>query len=70
VYVDSSGTFTKDSPSGTGVIYGANAPAGLRNTAYSGHAVYIDTSTKIRNSTAGSGVKLDSGQSGPAGGWE
>jgi hypothetical protein len=72
VYVDSSGTFTKQSG---GVIYGSNASDGLKNTAtqgYSyGHTVYIDSSpVKIRNATAGSGVILDGAASGAAGGWE
>jgi hypothetical protein len=46
----------------------------LKNTASndnSGHAVYVLTSpAKKRNTTAGSGVTLDSSKCGAAGGWE
>jgi uncharacterized repeat protein (TIGR02543 family) len=71
VYV-SSGTFTKQSG---GVIYGSNAGNTLENTATSGdsygHAVYVSSSpAKKRNTTAGTGVALDSAVSGSAGGWE
>jgi uncharacterized repeat protein (TIGR02543 family) len=68
VYV-MSGTFTKQSG---GTIYGSNAGSTLKNTADNdsrGHAVYVSGS-KIRNTTAGPGVTLDSGVSGAAGGWE
>ncbi|MDR0635595.1 MAG: InlB B-repeat-containing protein [Treponema sp.] len=61
------GTFTKETG---GVIYGSDADASLRNTAYSstyGHAVYVYSSSKKRNTTAGEGVTLDSGSSD---GWE
>jgi fibronectin type 3 domain-containing protein len=62
------GIFTKS----TGcIIYGSNASAELKNTAYSvssGHAVYAGSS-KIRNTTVGVGVELDSSKSGAAGGW-
>ncbi|MDR1215063.1 MAG: InlB B-repeat-containing protein [Treponema sp.] len=65
------GTFTKQSG---GTIYGSNASGTLKNTVSSdsyGHAVYADGSpVKIRNSTAGSGVTLNSATSGSAGGWE
>jgi hypothetical protein len=63
VYVYSSGTFTKETG---GVIYGSDADASLRNTAYSssyGHAVYVYTGSKKRNTTAGSGVTLSSSSS-------
>jgi uncharacterized repeat protein (TIGR02543 family) len=71
VYV-SSGTFIKQSG---GIVYGANADAGLKNTATAGgeygNAVYVNTSpAKLRNSTAGAGVTMNSGVSGAAGGWE
>jgi uncharacterized repeat protein (TIGR02543 family) len=66
VYVP--GTFTKQSG---GVIYGSNASSGLKNTSSvnNGHAVYV-SSGKIRNTTAGVGVTLDSAVSGSTGGWE
>jgi hypothetical protein len=75
VFVSTSGTFTKQSG---GVIYGSNESSiTLRNTATSGndygHAVYVnidDFSGKKRNTTAGTGVALDSGINGSAGGWE
>jgi hypothetical protein len=69
VYVYS-GTFTKETG---GVIYGSDSSASLRNTASSntyGHAVYVYSSSKKRNSTAGSSVALDSSISGVSGGWE
>jgi hypothetical protein len=69
VYV-SSGTFTKQSG---GVIYGSNASASLKNTTRGdgyGHAVYVESGSKRRNSTAGEGDALDSATSGDAGGWE
>jgi uncharacterized repeat protein (TIGR02543 family) len=69
VCVGSSGTFTKQAG---GIIYGSEAGSSLKNTAYSdayGHAVYVNGSGK-RNSTAGTGVTLNSGTSGSAGGWE
>jgi hypothetical protein len=72
VYVND-GTFIKQSD---GTIYGSDASSLLKNTATGGsnygHAVYVATSptTKKRNSTAGSGVTLNSGISGSAGGWE
>jgi uncharacterized repeat protein (TIGR02543 family) len=74
VYVGGGSTFIKQSG---GTIYGSNASGTLKNTAASGdssgHAVYmyIDSSpAKIRNTTAGSGVTLNSAVSGSAGGWE
>jgi uncharacterized repeat protein (TIGR02543 family) len=72
MYVYSTGTFTKQAG---GVIYGANASDSLKNTATSGndygHAVYVDSSpAKKRNTTAGTGVMLDSTKDGTAGGWE
>jgi uncharacterized repeat protein (TIGR02543 family) len=71
VYVGG-GTFTKQTG---GIIYGANAEVGLKNTATNGdsygHAVYVDGSPgKLRHNTAGSDVTLDSAVSGSAGGWE
>jgi hypothetical protein len=70
-----SGTFTKQSG---GVIYGANPSSSLKNTATEGdgygHAVYVDnssiTTSKKRNTTAGTAVRLNSAVSGSAGGWE
>jgi hypothetical protein len=70
VYVDSSGTFTKQSG---GTIYGSSASDTLKNTATSdsyGHAVYVSSGSKKRNSTAGTSVTLDSTKTGSAGGWE
>jgi uncharacterized repeat protein (TIGR02543 family) len=65
------GRFIKQSG---GIIYGSNASEGLRNTATSGdsggHAVYAGSDSKIRNTTAGVGVTLNSSVSGAAGGWE
>jgi uncharacterized repeat protein (TIGR02543 family) len=70
VSVWSSGTFIKQSG---GVIYGSNASASLKNTARNdsyGHAVFVYSSpSKRRNSTAGTGVTLNSGVSGSNGGW-
>jgi uncharacterized repeat protein (TIGR02543 family) len=67
VHVYTNGTFTKQSG---GTIYGSDAEDGLKNTADSGgHAVYV-SSSKTRDSTAGSGVTLRSAVSGAAGGWE
>jgi hypothetical protein len=70
VYVDY-GTFTKQSG---GVIYGSNeSNSALRNTVTSGygHVVYVNSSpAKIRNTTVGMGVTLDSTKSGAEGGWE
>ncbi|MDR0374592.1 MAG: hypothetical protein LBH85_02595 [Treponema sp.] len=71
VLVFADGTFIKQSD---GVIYGSDASASLKNTAtdisgYYGHAVFASTG-KLRNSTAGQGVTLDSRVSGSAGGWE
>jgi hypothetical protein len=71
VYVLSSGTFTKQSG---GTIYGSDTGSALSNTATNGddygHAVYVSNGGKKRNTTAGSGVTLDSGINGSAGGWE
>jgi uncharacterized repeat protein (TIGR02543 family) len=64
------GTFTKQSG---GTIYGSNASGSLKNAATdgNGHAAYVATSpAKKRNTTAGSGITLNSGVSGSAGGWE
>ncbi|MDR1221090.1 MAG: InlB B-repeat-containing protein [Treponema sp.] len=72
VGVRDSGTFIKQSG---GIIYGSDADTGLKNAATGntrgGHAVYVNISPdKKRNSTAGSGVTLNSGISGSAGGWQ
>jgi hypothetical protein len=70
VYVYSNGNFTKRV---NGIIYGSDAGDTLKNTADSGdgHAVYVDTSpVKKRDTTAGTGVTLDSAIDGAAGGWE
>jgi hypothetical protein len=70
VYV-SGGTFTKQSG---GIIYGSNeSDSTLKNTAsYNhGHAVYVESSpAKIRNTTAGPYIVLDSTKSGAEGYWE
>ena len=66
VYVDSSGTFTKESG---GTIYGTDASDSLKNTATYGYAAYVSSGER-RNSTAGEGVTLDSSVSSEAGGWE
>jgi hypothetical protein len=72
VYVDGGGTFTKKAD---GVIYGSDASASLENTAWGnsyGHAVYVyisSSSARKRNTTAGSGVTLDSKVDGSSGGW-
>jgi hypothetical protein len=60
----------------SGVIYGSDAlgpdSSGrpLKNTAGSGHAVYLEGSPDKRDTTAGIGLVLDSGISGAPGGWE
>jgi hypothetical protein len=64
------GTFTKQSG---GIIYGSDAGSALKNTAkndYYGHAVYVTSAIKKRNTTAGVGVTLDRTKEGAAGGWE
>jgi hypothetical protein len=64
------GTFTKQSG---GTIYGSAESDSLKNTAQndnSGHAVYVSSGSKKRNSTAEAGVTMDSATSGSAGGWE
>jgi fibronectin type 3 domain-containing protein len=69
VYLQSQYTFTKSG----GIIYGSNGGS-LSNTAGDGGAavyLYISSTTKkIRNTTAGATVSLDSAKSGGAGGWE
>jgi hypothetical protein len=71
VYVYGNATFTKQAG---GIIYGSNeTDSTLKNTASGddyGHAVYVESGSKLRNNTAGSGVTLDSATSGSAGGWE
>jgi hypothetical protein len=70
VYVYDSGTFTK---SGQSTIYGSNAlDDALKNTAQNdsrGHAVYVSSGGKKRNTTVGEGVTLNSDVTGAAGGW-
>jgi prepilin-type processing-associated H-X9-DG protein len=54
-------------------IYGFDLDSGaaLRNIAFTdGHAVYVETGPKVRNTTAGIGVTLNTGLSGAAGGWQ
>jgi hypothetical protein len=71
VYVADGGIFTKGSGS---TIYGSDTDDALKNTAgYAnyGPAVFINSSpVKIRYSTAGTGVTLDSAVDGTAGGWD
>lgn len=69
VMVSVDGIFTKSSAGG--VIYGNNAsPAALKNSASgNGDAVYVPD-PKVRNTTAGIGIALDSTKTGAAGGWE
>jgi uncharacterized repeat protein (TIGR02543 family) len=65
VYAD---TFIKQ---GGGVIHGSDASGRLKNAAAEGHAIYVPgSSVKKRDTTAGSGVTMDSAASGVAGGWE
>jgi hypothetical protein len=62
VYVDTDGKFAKQS--GGTIIYGSNAEDTLKNTAGNntqGHAAYVYSGSKKRNSTAGEGITLDSG---------
>jgi hypothetical protein len=72
VYV-ASGTFTKQSG---GIIYGdtntTHTAGSTENTATNGngHAVYVYSGSKKRNSTTGESVTLDSAKYGTAGGWE
>jgi uncharacterized repeat protein (TIGR02543 family) len=74
VVVRDTGTFIKQSG---GVIYGSNANGTLKNATSQGdvygHAVCVVADSlpgKIRNTTAGAGVTLNSGLNGSAGGWE
>jgi uncharacterized repeat protein (TIGR02543 family) len=71
VYVNR-GTFTKQSG---GIICGSDASGTLKNTAGHdkyGHAVYVRSESKKRNTTAGTGVTLDSrkDEDDAKGGWE
>jgi hypothetical protein len=70
VYAHTDGTFTKQSG---GIIYGSNADSTLKNTTTSGnsygHAVSAYSGSRMRNTTVGEGVTLDSTKSGAAGGW-
>ena len=64
-----SGTFTKESG---GTIYGSDASDSLKNTASGdayGHAAYVESGSKKRNSTAGPGVTLNSSLGEAEGGW-
>jgi hypothetical protein len=67
--LSSGGTFTKTG----GIIYGSNAADEQKNRAgQRGHAVYIyisDNNQKIRDTTAGQNMALDSSKNGAAGGW-
>jgi hypothetical protein len=69
VYVTDS-TFTKQVG---GIIYGSNATSALANTTTNGGAavyVYVNSSSnRLRNTTAGIGVTLDSMKDGSVGGW-
>jgi len=77
VYVGSSRTFTK---TGGGTIYGYTNGDAKSNVVKDssgvvqnnrGHAVYVASSpSKRRETTAGTGVNLDSSVAGTAGGWE
>ncbi|MDR1325589.1 MAG: InlB B-repeat-containing protein [Treponema sp.] len=69
VHVDNSGTIIKASG---GVIYGSDAGAGSKNTASSGtgHAVYVVSGSKKRDSTVEKDETLYSAKSGAEGGWE
>jgi len=67
--VSSGANFTKTG----GTIYGSGT--GNENRAREGHAVFISSASiaspgRIRNSTAGPGVRMDSSRSGAVGGWE
>jgi hypothetical protein len=65
VYVYSSGSFTKAPKTGSttsGIIYGSEASDTLKNTAYSGAAVYY-SSSKRRNTTVGELVSLSTANS-------
>jgi hypothetical protein len=74
VYVTNNASMSKTG----GIIYGYVLGDNQRNTATAGitsndkgHAVFVGSSPgKRRETTAGSGVNLDSGVSGAAGGWE
>ena len=59
------GTFTKTG----GTIYGSSGDNN-DNRARNGYAVNMDSPDRIRNSTAGPTVRLDSSRTGAAGGWE
>jgi hypothetical protein len=68
-----SGTFTK---TGGGIINGdddtTHNPGDTENTSLSGqgHAAWVNTGSKKRDTTAGTGVDLDSTKIAPDGGWE
>jgi hypothetical protein len=68
VSVYHTGTFNKESG---GIIYGSDGGV-LKNTSGNniGHAVYVSSGPKKRNSTTGAGVTLNSGTAGAAGGWD
>jgi hypothetical protein len=73
VFVYANGTFAK---TGNSIIYGdtdtTHNAGDAENTAASGigHAVYVNSGPKKRNTTAGTGVSLNSATAGTPGGWE
>jgi hypothetical protein len=67
VYIDGTCAFIK---TGDSIIYGNDADASLKNTASNGAAVYVNSGSKKRNSTAYASDTMDSNLSGAAGGWE
>jgi hypothetical protein len=71
VCVAQGATFTKSS--GGGIIYGSNAPEGQANKTQSdgkGHAVYVESGSKKRDTTARATTAMDSTKKGPEGGWD
>jgi hypothetical protein len=71
VYMAGFGTITKSGKGG--IIYGSNAEGDLANRARSddqGHAMFMPTISKKRNTTARAATAMDSTKDGPAGGWE
>jgi hypothetical protein len=64
VYVVIGGNFVKNTGS---IIYGSDGEGVLENSAGNGHAVYVDSGPKKRDTTAGETVALDSSVSA---GWE
>ncbi|MDR0473993.1 MAG: hypothetical protein LBH43_10035 [Treponema sp.] len=73
VYVNySSGNYGIFTKTGGGTVYGYSdeSSANRNESNNGGHAVYVYSGAKRRETTAGPGVNLDSGVSGAAGGWE